>query len=352
MKRVLITTAGKVYGTESNNSTQIADSDDIAALQAGALACLDVGGNLISPTVPTSDEEEIYFAVGRSSGGALISPMVNRLSLKLGYLAYTAPVAKVMYFGDDSNTGNEIAWPTLTAGHEYGFIVVNLDKPHYDTTRSINFTHVVTTAEAAGTDGALLATIVAEMNANTEIAKICTVAAVNTDDGVSFTSKESTERTGHYVNFTIIPTGQFVGIGHKVEGVAFAADGTSAIIDNVFYSASTVPTLTNAYRADVKAIAHREGHGTAYQVGLEEKEGAVELGWMKDPVGSRQEFWKGDFLTVAGETYDVFILTWETTKTASRKKIDTEGNFRQELAIYVPAGDALVAQLELILNAL
>lgn len=316
MKKVLIT-SNATYGSGATASY------DITSLTAGAIAAFDpaiTGGvDMIDSAGSNIVGNEIFFAVGNAETDTFISPLINKASLTYYKQAYVAPVAKVMTYGDDANTA--ISFGTMTAlnGKTLSIIFVDLDKPIENTTKYIRYDHVVTLAESNGTDDSLCTAMVAEMNADPRINYLVTAAVEDSDAGFRFTAKTvgSTTQTR---NFHIIPAGDFVTLG--------------------LGGAVTVVT------------AHVTGFGCPWQVAKDYQAAMVEHGYNPHHSGLQEGLWSLTSVVGASSTYTGWALTWKAHKSERRQQIDTEGNFAQELMIYVPSGDAaLIAAIDAILSA-
>lgn len=311
MKKVLITST-EAYASGCAGSYQL------TSLAAGAIAAFDpsitgTNANLVDSAGSNIVGKEIYFAVGNSEVEALLSPLINKESLSFYKKEYTAPVAKVMTFG---KSGATITWPSLVAGHVYGFKVVDLDKPVEDTSRIHTIDYVLTAADAADDDVAI-ASIAAALNADTEIAKIMTTTVYNTDDGFVFTGAAYTGLTKQH-NFTVIATGKFV--------------------DNATASIATTTELVT-------------GFGCSWQVIDEYIESMIERGYNPHHSGLQEGLWNLTSLVVTATTYDAIGLTWKALKSERRGQIDVEGNFNQELIIYIPSTHTTTETIEAILAA-
>ena len=95
MEKLLIT-----LGTVDYNTTAIAGTWNLDDLTNGELAVFDQDGTVVSMLAPAITGDTFSIAVGRSTGADSTGP-INIDTLRWIKQTYLAPVAKVMFIGDD-----------------------------------------------------------------------------------------------------------------------------------------------------------------------------------------------------------------------------------------------------------
>jgi len=136
MRKLLITTGSVNYNAGSTSTY-----DDLASLTEGALAVYESGGasdgTVIDGTtpVPAATTDAAVFALGRTNGGADQSIPLFRTGLAYVKETYSAPVAKVMYLGDDGVLGTKDLNSNTTVGSLHRIRFIDLTKPEWDRSR-------------------------------------------------------------------------------------------------------------------------------------------------------------------------------------------------------------------------
>jgi hypothetical protein len=343
MRKLLITLSGAEYG-QTSGGVLIAGSWVGDTLDDGAIACFESDGTLIDPAIPVVSTSEVYFGLGRTTYGLLTSTLIDRTSLVYNKYAYLAPRAKVMVHGDDGTTGNELAFPTIVAGQTYGYTITDNSQPIEKTSRMKTYS---VTAVTGDTDNTILARLIAAINADT--ARVCNAAVINGDDGVSFTGITAG------VDFKAVPYADMKTLvtGMLVEGNGAAGACTSAIIDGVFYNASTTVTLAVKYGHTPLLLVQSGyvGEGTATAIAATEKDYSTEQGNI-NAWRMINELWKVTSRVVTGQTYTCYVIEW-ITPNQSVNIGQLDGNAKQTLVLAVPSGDAAaILAIDTVLAAL
>lgn len=330
MRKLLISLSGAEYGQTSAGAL-IAGAWVGDTLDEGAIACFESDGTLIDPTIPVVSTSEVYFGLGRTTYGLLTSNLIDRTTLTYNKYAYLAPRAKIMLHGDDGTTGNELAFPTIVAGQVYGYTIVDNSQPIEKTSRLKTYSVTAVTGDTSTT---ILTKLVAAINADT--ARVCNASIVNVNDGVLFTGITAG------VDFKATPFADMKTLvsGMLVEGNGTAGACTSAIIDGVFYSASTTVTLATKYGHSPVLLVQSGyvGEGTSTAIAATEKDYSTTQGNI-NAWRMINELWKVTSRVVAGQTYTCYVIEWIASK-QSLNIGQLDGNAKQTLVLAIPSGDA------------
>lgn len=309
MRKILVTKGSVNYNAGSSTTFS-----DIDSLTEGALAAYETGGSndgtVLDGTTPTfaSDTEAITFVVDRGTDGPEMSVPVYRDGLRYSKETYTAPVAKVMYIGDDGSAGSyDLNLPTLAADDVARIRYIDKTKPEWDRSRETEVEYIVQSGDA---DSDVQSGLVTAFNA----AGIdVTAAAVGSGSnlGISFTADTAGE------DFQVVP-----------EGILEDADTLEYKYVNGVYD-GTYET----------AVANNPGQGTYAQVLELEKKFRTQDG------GSQTNYLRNDLYAipnkaVSGETYVIYTLTW---KAPNNRTMMGENQFAQNLTICVPSSETGVS---------
>lgn len=307
MEKLLITLATVDY-----NTTALAGSWELETLTNGELLCMDQAGTAVDMLAPAIATDEMYFAVGRT-GTAETSPMINIATLEWNKQDYTAPVAKVMYIGDDGSSTYGLHMPTpLVTGDVASIRLVDKSKLHFDTERTIDVEYVVQDGDTTST---VAANFFAAINANTRAAALVTAAASSTTVG----------------NLGISLTGVTAGVDFTASCGGILGDADIVQYQNVngtYTAAETTPTATVT------------GYGTAAQLT------ALELAYSPHEGNNNSNLFRGVLYSkttnvVAAETYTCYTLMW---RNVSNKNLIQETNVQQTLVIAIPSGETGAAE--------
>lgn len=331
MRQILITKGDVNYAYDG--SDDITGADEITSLSDGALACLEKDGTLVDDTLPNVTQDAIYFALGRTTNGPLITPLIDLATLKYQKTAYVAPVAKVVVVGSNTNAGTTYNCnlpSSPVAGTIAEIMIINQDKSHHDRTREKIYQYQVKTGDsAASIQTAIIALINADAN---RIVNALEVDATN-HDGFKLTAITAGN------NFSVV-CGGILADADVLEYKEIKHAGTAG--------------LTEGYTAALTAVvvANVVGMGTVAQIAEMELDYSTELG--NNGLDSRGvELYSAPSRVVAGATYTTYLLTWTTP---SDNPLIPQPNMTQQLVISVPAGDTgagkTIAALDSILASL
>jgi hypothetical protein len=320
MEKLLITLGGVNY-----NAGAIAGTWDLATHTVGSLACFDQDGTVVDGVVPVVATDKFQFAVGRATGAEL-SNLINIQTLRWNKREYAAPVAKVMYIGDDATATYGLHLPTpLVVGDVASVYLVDKSKPYEDTSREIYVEYVVSDGD---TDVTVQAGLVAAINANTRAAALVTAAVASAVVG--------------NLGFSLTATTAGVDFSATPAGILEDADVLQYQNVNGAYAAAYV----------VPVVAHSVGHGTSDQVTLLENDCVIRDGdnnsnWMRGVLYNKASN------VVAGATYTVYTLIW---REESNNALINEPNVQQKLYIAIPSGEVganeAITAMDNILNSL
>lgn len=308
---------------------------EMASLADGAIGFFEKDGTLIDSLIPVVTADEVYVALGRTTWGAVKSGMIDRQSLKYTKNVYVAPSIERKVYGDDGTTGNEIAFPTIVAGQQYGFEVTNLELPVEITNRVKEYVYTTITGD---TSNIICAAIAALITADPNAIVTCTV--VNGNDGFQFVGAAG-------VHYAVAPMYDMIGRGLLVE----AADDNvinnvvEAVIDGEYYTGAT---LTAKYHVAPVLLVTRggEGTGTSVQILAAEEEYSAQQG---NTGINKNNNYSVPSRVVLGQTYTQYILTWTTPQTV----VQRDSNYECMLMLAIPSGDAVaIAAVDTILAAL
>lgn len=305
MKELLVVT-NDTYAAKTGGGTITADT--FADLATGAIAIFDESGTIIDPANPSLalTGDKVYMAVGTGAGAPWLTSLIDRASLEYAVTDYQAPVAKIMWVGQDSAGNGSLNLPNpLVVGSTATVVVWNKSVRREEWNKSsLAYNYVVKAGDNAKSivDG-----LVAAINGNTK--SIVTAANV-ADLGISFTG--------------------------KVAGVDF-----TLTVQNILANS----TLTHSNTAK-----HLFGHGTYAQL----KEYEVQATARRGNVNSftyTNELWSMPSNLVIGGTYDVAVCNW---KNATNDSLQTlQPTYKKELLIAVDSTKTAVrAAIVAILTAL
>jgi len=341
MRRLLIGLAAAGYSTGVAAGVWQIDS-----LADGSLAFFENDGTLIDGTTPVITQDSVFVALGRTTVGAERSVLIDRGTLSYNKYAYLAPRAKIMVHGDDGTgaaTLGKLVFPTIVAGQTYGYVITDNSKPVETTSRTKIYPYTAITGDTATT---ILTKVVALINADTT--RVCNAAILSTNLGVSFTGITAG------VDFKALPYMEMKTLvaGMVVEGIGAGGAATSAIIDGVFYSATTTITLTVKYGHSPVLLVQSGyvGEGTAAEIKATELEYSPEQGNI-NAWRMINELWKVPSRVVTGQTYTCYVIEWIAPNTnVNIGQLD--GNPKQTLVLAIPVGDAMITAVDNILAAL
>ena len=308
MEKLLITLATVDY-----NTTAVAGAWEIDNLTNGELLAMDQEGTAVDMLAPAIATDEMYFAVGRTSGGSESTVMVNIDSLEWTKQAYVAPVAKTMYIGDDNSSNYGLHLPTpLVTGDVVGIRLIDKTKYQYDAERIVEVEYQVADGDTTATVKTNLTTA---CNANARFAAIVTVASSNAavgNLGMSLTGVTAGD------DFTAVP----YGILEDADVVQYQN------VNGVYTVGETTPNAIVV------------GYGTSTQLtAIESDYGTHD--------GDNHSYYMGSDLyskatnVVAGATYTLYTLMWR--KKTNKNLID-EGNIQQTLVVAIPSGETGAAE--------
>ncbi len=348
MKQILIVN----HATYGDGMTLATDTiDNVDTLTSTALVAFNIddptpakSGICIQPTPFVISGNSVMFALGTATTPILSKP-IDRASVSYNKYVYTAPVAKIMSFGQadaaDDAVENRITFPTIAVGDVYGITLIDKTKPYENLSRVRQYE---ISAIAGDTQQKILERLRDMINADTLAP--CTAALVNTQYGILFTGKTAGS------DFTMKPMWSLIDTSFTVEGDnSLTAGGTSAIIDGVLYSGAALNAkYGNATVYDSKPLpVNNVGEGTAAQIAQIETDYSGGRGNI-NAVYMLPELWKVPSKVVPGTTYTTYVINWiAPTKYPGHE--DT--NFEQELIIAVPSGNAaLITIIDDILHKL
>jgi len=331
MRQILITLGDVNYAYDG--ADDITGADEITGLANGALACLESDGTLVDDTLPNITKDAIYFALGRSVGGPMITPIIDIASLAYKKVAYAAPVAKVVCLGSNTDAGTtyNLNLPSSpVVGTTAQLTVINQDKPHHDRTRERIYSHTVVTGDTAAS---IAAALIAAVNADT--LAIVTSAEVDTTNHDGF--KLTADTAGN--NFDVV-----------CDGILANAD----VLEYKEIKHAGTAGVTAGYSAGLTAVvvANSLGSGTPAQIRELELDYSTELG--NTGLQSRGvDLYSAASRVVSSATYTTYFITWTTP---SDNPLIPKANMTQQLVIAVPSGDTAagknIAALDAILASL
>lgn len=331
MRQILITKGDVNYAYDG--ADDITGADEITGLADGALACLEKNGTLVDDTLPNVTQDAIYFALGRTSYGPLLTPLIDIASLKYQKTAYVAPVAKVIVVGSNTDGGTTYNCnlpSSPVAGTTAEIMLIDQDKPHHDRTREKIYQYVVKTGDTAAT---IEAAIIAKINADAN--RIATAAEIDSTnhDGFSLTAVTAGN------NFSVV-CGGILAEADVLEYKEIKHAGTAGLTEGYASGVSTV------------VVANVVGMGTPAQITELELDYSTELG--NTGLDSRGvELYSAASRVVSTATYTTYVLTWTTP---SDNPLIPKPNMTQQLVIAVPSGDTgagkTIAALDAILASL
>lgn len=327
MEHFLVTKASVNYALDQATG-DIAGAWDIDNLEDGALAIFDMDGSLVDDAAPAVTGDWISIAVGRygSDNKLNIINGIDRATLSYQKQAYEAPVAKVLYIGDDNDAATySLNLPNpLVPGTSAIIRFINRELPEYDTTRESVVEYVIQDGdtEADVQDG-----LVAAFNAHAIAGALATAAESSTTAnllGISITANTAGK------DFTVV-----------CEGILEDADILEYQYVNKVYNA-----------AYTYATAHNKGHGTSAQVKQVESDFSPHKGNINSNYLGNQLYTESSNV-VTGETYTTYTLTWRHPRNS---EFPSDQSVKQRLVIAIPhdetgAGKAITA-MDTILDSL
>ena len=307
MEKLLIT-----LGTVDYNTTAVAGSWELTSLTNGELLCMDQDGTAVDMLLPAITTDELYFAVGRTTVAADTSVMIDIQSLEWSKQAYVAPVAKIMYIGDDTSSVYGLHMPTPIAGDVASVRITDKTKEHFDAERVINVEYVV---QDGDTEANVQTGIVAAIVANARAAAVVTAAVASTTVG---------------------------NLGFTLTGVTAGEDFT-ATPGGILEDADVLQyqNVNGAYSAGMLTpTAIVIGYGTAAQLT------ATESAYSTHDGNNNSNLFRGVLYSnptnvVVGATYTTYTLTW---RKHTNKKLVNETNVIQTLVIAIPSGETGAAE--------
>lgn len=331
MEQILITKGTVDYGL-STSTGDIAGANEIDLLSDGSLVCLESDGTFVDDTTPNITKDAIYFALGRTGKAPLLTPHIDLASLTYNKLAYTAPVAKVMVVGSNTNGGTtyNCNLPTSpTVGTVARIMIIDETKPEHDRTRERIYEYQVKSGDTAAS---VEQAIIAKINADTK--RIVNAAEVDATNHDGF-------------KLTAITAGNNFNV--SCDGILINADvlGYNEIVYAGTAGITAGPTTLNTV-----VVANNIGQGTYAQIAAAEKDASTEMGNMG--VQSRGvDIFTLNSRAVLGATYVQYVLTWIAP---NDNPLIPKANMRQTLTIAVPSGDTAagkhIAALDAILASL
>lgn len=312
MRQLFITKGTVDYAYKT--AGDIAGYNELNLLADGALACLLSDGTLVDDTLPNVTTSEIYFALGRTSNGPLVTPLIDIASMAYKKTAYTAPAAQIMVIGSttDQGTTYNLNLSTPVVGTTASITIIDETKTFDNRTREKEYQYVVKTGD---TVALIAAGIIAKINA--DATGIVTAAMVDTTNSDGF--KLTADTAGNKFNVTcggILANADVLGYNE----IVFA--GTAGI--------TAGPTTSLAVVA-----ANNIGQGTPAQIAELEADFSTEMGntGLQDRGVS---LYTTASRVVAGATYVQYNITW--TK-PDNNPILPKLPVVQQLVIAVPSGD-------------
>jgi hypothetical protein len=337
MKHIFVTNEN--YGVDVEDSL-VAGLNTVDNLIAGAIVFINAEtGNSVDPDTGISNNAlpNALLNVCLSHGSSVNPDVIvlngnNIVDIKKN--TYSAPVAKVMAFGDEAKPVSF----TPAAGNTYTIVIENRDKSIHQTDRKRYYTTIGRTGDTIVT---VLNRLIAKIN-NDSLQSV-TASLHNTDDGIKF-------RGTTVNNFGVFVMDDLIGAGNVIE--AAKADLSGAIIDGVYYDANTPITLATKYGnaaldgagvADIGYAMWNGGVGTPTHVAALEEELSSHKGDHKSLYRSEQFFNAPTNLDTTA-TYHIYDIEFNSGKAAGPFKAE---NFTQHLMIAAKSGNAtLIADLE------
>jgi hypothetical protein len=324
MRQLFITKGVIAYGLSTAGGT-IAGGNVINLLADGAIAALHADGSLVDGTTPAITESSVYFALGRTSLGALVSPLIDTASMAYKKTAYSAPVAEVMAVGNvvAGATTYSLNLPSQpVAGTVATLTVVDETKPFYDRTRAYTYEYRVV---ASSSPAIVQAGLIAKINAHA--GRVVNAAEV-----------DSTNHNGF--KLTAITAGKKFNI---------YCGGILSSADVLGYNEVVVAGTPGISATTTVVVANRVGTGLATEIALMEQDYSTEYG----NIGLQDRgvsMFTSPARTVAGATYTQYFITW--TKPNDNPLIP-KANMTQLLVIAVVSTDSvLIGILDTILAAM
>lgn len=284
-----------------NNDTYahntVTGADAIASLSAGSIAVFDESGTLVDPANPNAalTGDRVYMAVGLSGAAPYLTSLINRATFEYNTAAYVAPVAKIMYIGEDAAGAGTFNLPTLAAGQVATLVIWDKSKSHEETNKASRvYSHVMVAGSL--TDLAMVTGLIAAINADTD--RIVNAAAVTTDNGIKLTGITAG------VDFTVTPQ----------------------------------DILANA--KITRQTSHLFGTGTPTQISGAELQALVRRGKQNSFLYTN-ELWSLPSNLESDKTYGVIVCNW---KNATEDALQiSQPTYKKELIIAIEATKTTVA---------
>lgn len=331
MRQLLVTKGTIDYGL-STATGDISGANQLDLLADGSLVCLESDGTFVDDTTPNVTKAAILFALGRTTNGPLVTPLIDIASMAYKKTAYTAPAAKVMVIGSTTNAGttyncNLPSSPTV--GTVATLTVVDESKPFDHRDRERTYEYQVKTGDTAAT---VEVALIAKINADSlRIVNALEVDATNHDGfkltGITAGKNFNVACGGILVNADVLGYNEIINAG--------TAGITAGATTGLALAAPWVP-----------------GFGTSAQIAEIELDYSTELGNTGLQAQGNNLF-NLRSRVVSGATYVTYIITWITP---NDNILIPKPNMTQMLMIAVPSGDTgagkTIAALDAILASL
>ena len=352
MRKLLTSLSGVGYATGITTGVWQIDS-----LADGSLAFFENDGTLIDGAAPVITTTELFVALGRTTVGADKSVMIDRRSVAYNKYVYTAPISKQVVFGDDGTAvaGNELVFPTIVAGQEFGFVINDNTLPIEKTSRQHIYTHTTVSGDTAAI---IMSDLISQIHGDFQCPVDCIATTVaHPEYGCYFVGNKGTYvgTIAAGADFAVSLYNDMNSVGHAniIEAYNAAAGAASTVIINgTQYDATTTPTLATFYGHTPVLLAQSgyKGEGTATDITAAELDYSTEQGNINAWYMINQ-LWTVPSRVVAGQTYTCYIIKW----TAPNTQVDIgslEKNPPQVLVLAVPSTDAvMIAAIDTILAA-
>lgn len=291
MKKMIIAANGVNFGALTGGGVA-ADITDVNNLADGTLAFFDEAGTYIDGSAAITGGDLAVALGGGMDNGSRVINGIDRASLTWDRAAYVAPVAKVMFIGEDSGAvyGALNLPATIAKGDIYGVRIIDKSLPSTDSRSMINIEVVADTATVLTglTANNIIAKLVAAINANDRASALLTavaVAAAGNNVGIQFTAATAGK------DFTARPT----------QNLQNATYGESQIQNGTYAAAYITPAAP--------VIANNSGNGTPEQVKELYDKYKARLG---DSAYPFPEFYTQDNNLSTALTYDLHHLTYNS----------------------------------------
>lgn len=317
MRQILIAKSTIDYGL-STATGDIAGANALDLLADGSIVCLEKDGTFVDDTTPTITQDAIYFALGRTTGGPVITPLIDIASMTYEKKVYVAPVAKAICLGSTTNGGTtyNLNIPSSpTVGTSALLTVIDETKPFDNRTREKIYEYVVKTGDTAAS---VAAGIIAKVNADANRIVNATEIDATNHDGFYLTAITAGN------NFNVSCGGILANadvLGYKE--IIFA--GTAGVTAG-YNAAITTATVV---------VANVVGTGTSAQILELERDYSTERGntGLQDRGVSMYTVAER---TVSGGTYTTYVITWTAP---NDNPLIPKANMTQQLIIAAPSGD-------------